>query len=83
MVVIETNIILRFQWPFMLENVKGMRIGASGEELSFTVYWIVWRLAMGTILSKIDGLVTMVPSSDNMTLFPALFLSARLVSIVY
>ena len=83
MVVIETTITLRFQWPFMLESVKWMQIGASEGELSFTVYWIVRGLAMGTLLSKIDGLVTMVPSSDNKTLFAALFLSAGLVSIAF
>ena len=57
-------------------------IGASGEELSFTIYWIVWGFATGTLLFEINGLVNVVPSSDsNLTQLPTLFLSAGSFSI--
>ena len=48
-------------------------IGASGEELSFIVYWIIWGMLTGTLLSKIDGFLDVVHLSNDMQRLPAFF----------
>ena len=63
-------------------------IGASGEELSFTIYWILWGLGTGTLLSKVDGYFEFAPFFDHAAqlptfLLPAFFLSTASFAIAY
>lgn len=54
----------------VIQFTTDQMIGASGEELSFTIYWLVWGWAAGELLSRaVDMLEAISVSLANVALF--------------